>query len=136
MPSSYACFPLFKLLLDKVLLNPQSAGRNRNILWMEIPMCPPQAYSEPNESPLEKSPLDHLLVGRGCTRPGRRFRSGLVVGGEPLGVSAYFGTPFAIASKGGYLNIVWLMPRDYPAGGALLKTPRDSCGQTTRYRCH
>ena len=26
-------------------------------------------------------------------------------------MSAYFGTPFAIASKGGYPNVIWLMPR-------------------------
>lgn len=76
-----ANFLLFKLLLDTGWLNfPSASPGDRNILGMEIPAPPtPQkdtntdattvdlptehgTYSEPRESPLATSPLDHLFM--------------------------------------------------------------------------
>lgn len=84
-----ANFLLFKLLLDTGWLNfPSASGGDRNIMGMEMPAPPtPQkdtntdvttldlpiehsTYSEPRESPLATSPLDHLFMSEAVSGPG------------------------------------------------------------------
>lgn len=128
-----ARFPVFKLLLDRGLLNsPSASPGDRNILGMAIPTSPtpktdtttgvttsdlpPEdgAYSKLRNSPLEKSPLDHLIKTGVAPGPGNTdifVQFLLEQGAEPLAGSSVFQTPLAIATERGYYHLVWLMLR-------------------------
>lgn len=126
-------FLLFKLLLDTGWLNsPSVSPGHRNIMGMEIPAPPtPQkytntdattvdlptehgTYSEPRESSLATSPLDHLFMSAAVPGPGNTdifVQYLLQQGAEPLRGSSALMTPLGIALKRGYIHIVQLMLR-------------------------
>ncbi|KAJ5400369.1 hypothetical protein N7465_010858 [Penicillium sp. CMV-2018d] len=128
-----ANFLLFKLLLDRGLLNyPSASPGDRNILGMELPAPPaPQkytntdvttmdlptehgTYNEPTKSPLATSPLDNLFTGEALPGSGNTdifVQPLLEQGAEPLRGSSAFMTPLGIASKRRYIHIVRLMLR-------------------------